>query len=80
MTGVYWLSFVDTDRPEGDRFLGVAIVRGTDPVGAVEMAWALGCNPGGEVMILGPVPDGIYAPEDMGRLLTRDEADRLANL
>jgi hypothetical protein len=26
----FWLSFVDEDRPEGDRFLGVAIVQVTE--------------------------------------------------
>jgi hypothetical protein len=27
---IYWLSFVDDDRPPGSRFLGVAIVRVTE--------------------------------------------------
>jgi len=75
---VYWLSFVDTNRPEGDKFLGVAIVHGTDPQDAVATAWTLGCNPGGEVMILGPIPEDIYADTDMCRLLDRAEAERLA--
>lgn len=78
MTGVYWLSFVDPDRPKGEKFLGVAIVRGTDPQDACATAWDRGCNPGGEVLINGPMPEGMYQPEDMNRLLDADDARRLA--
>jgi hypothetical protein len=77
-TGVFWLSFVDPTRPKGDRFLGVAIVRAFDATDAVSTAWALGCNPGGEVLINGPMPEGMYLPEDMCRLLNADDARRLA--
>lgn len=30
MTRTFWLSFVDPDRPDGERFLGVAVVDVTD--------------------------------------------------
>lgn len=30
MTKTFWISFVDTDKPKGERFLGVAIVEVTD--------------------------------------------------
>ena len=74
---VYWLSFVDTKKPEGDKFLGVAIVRGRSAEGAVEMAWHLGINPGGEVLIAGPMPEGTYPVTDMCRLLSKAEAEAL---
>jgi len=47
-SGWWWLSFVDPGRPEGDRFLGVVVIQGTDFRDAVEAAWNLGVNPGGE--------------------------------
>jgi hypothetical protein len=48
--GWWWLSFADPDRPEGERFLGVAIVEGDDAMDAMQTAWNLGCNPGGEIL------------------------------
>ena len=38
MTRSYWLSFCDNDRPEGERFLGVAIVDVTDADAAAAKA------------------------------------------
>ena len=72
-----WLSFVDGARPEGERFLGVAIVPGTDPISAVKAAWDLGCNPGGEVLVASLFPELIPDESWIGRLLTRDEAEAL---
>lgn len=46
----WWLSFADGDRPAGDQFLGVCVVRGRDMREAVSRAWKLGCNPGGQVL------------------------------
>ena len=72
-----WLSFVDPDKPEGDRFLGVAIVPDAlEPVAAVKEAWRLKCNPGGEVcaaLIGANVASRIHV-RYIGRLLTRYEA------
>lgn len=56
--GIHWLSFADPDRPEGDQFLGVCIVKARGFLLAVEKARALGINPGGEVQ-------GIEAPQDV---------------
>lgn len=55
--GLWWLSFVDPKRPQGQRFLGCALVETeTDPddpkvamSDAIRRAWRTGCNPGGEV-------------------------------
>lgn len=67
----FWLSFADPTRPAGEQFLGACIVEAPDPISAVQMSWALGCNPGGEVKfaVLPMAP-----PEDKrGRLLGPDE-------
>lgn len=51
----FWLSFVDADPPFNDgrnRSLGITIVQGENAMDAVQTAWDLGCNPGGEVQIL----------------------------
>lgn len=53
----WWLSFVDTDLPyreEGDypggpRWLGFCIVPAPNIVMAGQFAYAMGCNPGGQV-------------------------------
>jgi hypothetical protein len=51
---IWWLSFVDPDRAEGDRFLGACVVETVeaDMEQAVKEAWFRGCNPGGEVSLV----------------------------
>lgn len=46
MKNVYWLSFA-----EPKKHLGVAVVEAEDPREAVQEAWRLNINPGGEVAI-----------------------------
>jgi len=52
----FWLIFADPDKPRGQRFLGVAIFDMDESGGEVpfheviQRSWALGINPGGEVM------------------------------
>ena len=72
--GWYWLSFCDADRPAGQQFLGACVIRAASHEAAVLTAHALGCNPGGEVMIQGPSFRD-FAPEWTGRLLTREECE-----
>ncbi len=77
-----WLSFADAARPEGQQFLGACIVpmgetgdERQDLITAVQNAWRLGCNPGGEVRFQ-PVPSSVephIAPKWIGRLLTRED-------
>ena len=45
---LFWLSFADAHRPRGSQFLGVAIVEAANFKAAIDVAWKLGCNPGGE--------------------------------
>ena len=46
----FWLSFADGSLPKGRQFLGVAIIRAHSMLEAVQVAHALGINPGGEVL------------------------------
>jgi pseudouridine-5'-phosphate glycosidase len=72
---LFWLSFADENRKPGKQLLGVVIVRGTDFQDAVEQAWLLGCNPGGQVVGL-PVPGTLTIDKRyIERLLTRQEAE-----
>lgn len=43
----WWLSFADPDKKNG--FLGVVIVEASCFGEAVDLAWDMGINPGGEV-------------------------------
>lgn len=45
----WWLSFADPHLPEGEQFLGAALIRERNVVMAIERSWQLGVNPGGEV-------------------------------
>ena len=82
----WWLSFVDTDMPytvEGDypggpRHLGICVVPGGNIVRAGHVAWALGCNPGGQVDGY-PIP-GAVKPEYAGRLFAGRAARDLAGM
>jgi hypothetical protein len=82
MRRLYWLSFVDTtlsDPPEeqvsgGGGFLGVCIVEADSAFEAVMESHRLKINPGGEVAIYGPAPDGVYPEDALNRLLTAEEA------
>lgn len=77
---LFWLSFCDVTRPEGQRFVGVSVVEGKDFLDACKAAHRLGCNPGGEISG-GALPDEsvkIVAATDRNRLLVHAEAMRLA--
>lgn len=83
---LFWLSFVDPDRPKGTQFLGACIVRGVctgiatiDMDVAIRAAWTLGCNPGGAVQAT-PIPEAAEEhidPKWIGRLLSREECEAL---
>ena len=64
------LYFTDQTRPKGQRFLGVAIVEGTDVVTAAQRAYALGINPGGTVLCYDSMP---HNPSFRNRLITDDD-------
>ena len=68
-TPVWYLSFVDETG-----WLGGCFVAAETEVGAVSEAWRRGCNPGGEVGIMGPLPPQVPAGW-MNRILSREEIE-----
>lgn len=80
---LWWLSFVDpslSDPPKqqvpgGGGFLGVCIVPAYGFMDAVDTAWRLGCNPGGEVKGVPTDPDTDL--KWIGRLLSLAEIEQL---
>ena len=69
----YWLSFADGSLPEGEQFLGVAIVPGSGVMSASMMAYELGCNPGGEVQAIEIPPEHVPDEQYRMRLLSKEE-------
>lgn len=61
---VFWLSFVDEEKPAGQRFQGVVMTKAKDFMSAVQKAWKLGVNPGGQVAG-GEFPAGEKGPLDV---------------
>jgi hypothetical protein len=74
----WWLSFCDSFKPEGQQFLGVAIVEGKTLRAAIETAEALGIHPGGRVA---SVACTLFVPAAAwrNRLLSREEVIAAGN-
>lgn len=68
----WFLSYADPSAPAGRQALGACLVEARSAGEANRVAWILGCNPGGEV-IVHPVPAEFGAPPrtHAGRLLDR---------
>lgn len=77
---MYWLSFCDPEKPEGHAFLGVAIIDTDNFPEAVDAAWRLEINPGGEVVGM-PLPEQVHhlVASHTGRLLSREDAQALSD-
>jgi hypothetical protein len=72
----YWLSFVDNERPLGDRFLGGCLVQASSSKAAVIEAWQQHCNPGGEAVIVEispPHETSAVAKFQLNHLYSKDE-------
>lgn len=79
----FYLSFCDPEvsavipvaeqRPGGRSWLGGCYVLASEATAAVAVAHLHGCNPGGEVGIMGPFPAEAVRPEYLNRLLTDAE-------
>ncbi len=68
----WWMSFCDPERQDGQQFLGVCIIEAPDLIQAMQKAWALGINPGGEIKAL--QVSGVSA-EYLDKLLSRAEIE-----
>lgn len=53
------MSFCDPDKPKGQHFLGVAFVDAETLTDAVTQSHLTGCNPGGEIQIVGVPHDKV---------------------
>jgi len=71
--GWWWLSFIDDRLPEGQRFVGVAIVEGHGVGSATIHADEIGINPGGEVQASELFGDAIPPEALRNRLLSKAE-------
>lgn len=66
-----WLSFAE------NGFLGVVILRARNGGEAVDIAWRLGINPGGEAACW-TMPESWSVPDEaVGKLLSRADCERL---
>lgn len=75
----WYLSFTDPDvepadppMPGGPSWLGACYVEAPNEVMAIRRSHEVGCNPGGEVLLMGPLPR-----EAFERLVPVDHRDRL---
>lgn len=70
----WWMSFVDNDRPEGDKFVGACIVQAHGVVTAAMQAHDKKCNPGGAVQAV-PFPEHVDLSDSgwINRVLTREQ-------
>lgn len=76
--GWWFLSFTDDARPVGDRHLGTCFVKAANAVRAIEAAHETGLNPGGEILIVGPVPEAdVPAVQPRWALMSRAEIEAL---
>ncbi len=73
----YWLSFVDTRRPPGQRFVGAVLTQAESPRDAHEKVRELGLNPAGEVQIcrMQELPEAV-TDKYADRLLTKPECEQ----
>lgn len=75
LESLLWLSFCDSDRPKGQQFLGVIIIRAKGLAHAMLATNRLGINPGGEVQMVRILPQHEHKvdPTHLVRLLSRQD-------
>ena len=81
---LHWLSFCDPERPAGTQFLGAIVLECfEDPGLAASECWALGINPGGEMLMI-DVPEEKVAwvreKYPLGKLLSTEDIERIAGV
>lgn len=75
-----WLSFADGKRPTGQQFLGAIVIDAPSFAHAIKACWALGINPGGEVVQMPADPTKLaekFPAELREKLLSRADLERL---
>jgi hypothetical protein len=71
----WWLSFADGSLPDGQQFLGVAIMQGYTIEAVITESHLRNLNPGGEVQYVQIPPEHVPAPEYRNRLLGKIELE-----
>jgi hypothetical protein len=85
MSPLWWMSFTDptlcdptgNGQRGGRGFLGVIVTEADTLEDAITGTHLLGINPGGQIVILGPISTWAVPPQWRDRLLTMDEADSI---
>lgn len=75
----FYMSFVDNDRPKGDKFIGAIVAGGASFEDSLKETWIRKINPGGEIAFV-EIPNDIMdkiLPDDKFRLLSKSEAENL---
>jgi len=75
----FWMSFCDTDKPNGEQFTGVVITISSDFESAVKKTHRLQINPGGEVASW-EVPEDDIPMHFFNRLLSKEQCDELEEI
>lgn len=72
----WFFSFADPHLPEGEQYLGGCFVKADSMENALTVSHLVGCNPGGEAQIIGPLRK-IIPPEYTFKILTREEVESM---
>ena len=77
----FWLSFVDRDRPKGQRSLGAIFMQGDDIAEVLARSRVLGIHPGGEVAAWQCFfPRSMRIPLPLDKLLSRAECEQFGRV
>lgn len=69
----WWLSFVDPNKPEGSRFLGVVICENPYLTLAINETHTSKCNPGGELSCIELPTDFDLKGAELWRLYSKED-------
>jgi len=73
----FWLSFRDPKKPSGHSFSGACLIEAADFQAAIQRAWDLECNPGGEVLGI-EVPEPLWPFVEPGLICDKTECEAVS--
>jgi len=76
----FWISFMDQERPVGQKSTGVVIVEAENEEAALASALKAGLNPGGEASTIEDITWRQPAPEWFYRILSMKDARDVTRL
>ncbi len=74
---ICYMSFVDEERPVGQRFVGAIFTIAHGITDAIQKTHRLGINPGGQVLFTEAPKDFVLDQKYLDRLLTREEVESM---